>query len=702
MKENETLPKFGDWDLKNPSSATEFSIIFDKARQARKARYDHRDGNAHYKDDESVMIENLQQLVTMVLDSIHDPYPCVRWAAIHAIAVFSIYLGPHLQLQYHARVLPAIASAMDDFENPRVQAHAAIAMIKFSQDCTLDILTPYLDGMVSKLVVLLQSGTQMVQERALIALESVVHKSSEEQFQKYYDELMPCLKAILVNENCMLQAYTLECIHSVGIAVGKDKFREDFKQVAEVLLSLEGALRDTAAFTSYLRAWGRLRKCLGQDFLLYMAVGMPALLASAQPEHASSIEEIATACKVLCCIADDLKEDFFPWIEQVAPILVPLLKFNSLKVRKAVVPAMSRLLRYSKLAIEKGRDGTCLKQLSDYIVPALVNALHKEPDTRIIAYMLDALSECLQISGPLLDEIQVRSIMDEIKHVIIASSRMLEERAERIKALDFNALPLKEENEKEKEVFDQVGALLKTSVKTFDSSFLPFFDELSSYLMPLLGKDTTAEERRIAIRIFVLVAKQCREAALRFYDAYLPFLFEACNDENSDVRQAAAYGLGVCAEYVGSAIKPLIGEALSSLNAVIRHPDALHPDNVMAYDNAVSALGKICHFHRDSIDSAQVIPAWLNCLPIKGDVAEAKAVHELLSVMVERPGAELLGSNNQHLPKIVSIFTEILCAGEDLASDQTISRISNLLRHNFGWDVSCVPGIQQPWMGCFD
>lgn len=48
-------------------------------------------------------------------------------------------------------------------------------------------------------------------------------------------------------------------------------------------------------------------------------------------------------------------------------------------------------------------------------------------------------------------------------------------------------------------------------------------------------------------------------------------------------------------------------EALSRLNAVIRHPNALQSDNVMAYDNAVSALGKICHFHRDSIDSTQVV-----------------------------------------------------------------------------------------------
>ncbi|KAL4345112.1 hypothetical protein AHAS_Ahas11G0245800 [Arachis hypogaea] len=56
----------------------------------------------------------------------------------------------------------------------------------------------------------------------------------------------------------------------------------------------------------------------------------------------------------------------------------------------------------------------------------------------------------------------------------------------------------------------------------------------------------------------------------------------------------------------------------------------------MAYDNAVSALGKICQSHRDSIDFAQVIPAWLNYLPIEGDLIEAKVVHDQLCSMVER------------------------------------------------------------------
>ncbi|XP_052110944.1 uncharacterized protein LOC127742404 isoform X2 [Arachis duranensis] len=129
----------------------------------------------------------------------------------------------------------------------------------------------------------------------------------------------------------------------------------------------------------------------------------------------------------------------------------------------------------------------------------------------------------------LLDESQVRSIVDEIKQVITASSSRKRERAERTKVKDFDAEEselIKEENEQEGEVFDQVsclnsflknpsyvdcwatvfvlclyrsilwssfqniyvsqvGEILGTLIKTFKASFLPFFDELSSYLTPM-------------------------------------------------------------------------------------------------------------------------------------------------------------------------------------------------------------------------
>lgn len=57
----------------------------------------------------------------------------------------------------------------------------------------------------------------------------------QEHFQKYYDAVMPYLKAILVNasdkSNRMLRAKSMECISLVGMAVGKDKFKDDAKQV---------------------------------------------------------------------------------------------------------------------------------------------------------------------------------------------------------------------------------------------------------------------------------------------------------------------------------------------------------------------------------------------------------------------------------------------------------------------------------------
>lgn len=73
-----------------------------------------------------VMIKNLEQVVTMVLNSFQDPHPRVRWAAINAIGQLSTDLGPDLQVQYHQRVLPALATAMDDFQNPRVQVNGLL------------------------------------------------------------------------------------------------------------------------------------------------------------------------------------------------------------------------------------------------------------------------------------------------------------------------------------------------------------------------------------------------------------------------------------------------------------------------------------------------------------------------------------------------------------------------------------------------
>ena len=51
---------------------------------------------------------------------------------------------------------------MDDTANPRVQAHAAAALVNFSDDCPKTILTTYLDNIVAKLEAVLASKLREV------------------------------------------------------------------------------------------------------------------------------------------------------------------------------------------------------------------------------------------------------------------------------------------------------------------------------------------------------------------------------------------------------------------------------------------------------------------------------------------------------------------------------------------------------------
>lgn len=81
-----------------------------------------------------VMVKNLEQVLSMVLNSFRDPHPRVRWAAINAIGQLSTDLGPDLQNQFHQQVLPALAGAMDDFQNPRVQvSHIYHVLLAFCE-----------------------------------------------------------------------------------------------------------------------------------------------------------------------------------------------------------------------------------------------------------------------------------------------------------------------------------------------------------------------------------------------------------------------------------------------------------------------------------------------------------------------------------------------------------------------------------------
>ncbi|KAJ6678041.1 hypothetical protein OIU85_008610 [Salix viminalis] len=179
---------------------------------------------------------------------------------MYAVEELSKYLHPELQNHYHQKVLPALTKAMDDFSDSKIQTSIrgscneelnenglALALCKlqwityhFVENCTSNMLEPYLDQIISKLLKCLQKGKQLLKQWALSALAAIA-KSSQDRFLEYYRTVMPYLKFVMTKAKGesygLLLSETISCMTAIWTVIGKDKFSDDTQQVVQVLAS---------------------------------------------------------------------------------------------------------------------------------------------------------------------------------------------------------------------------------------------------------------------------------------------------------------------------------------------------------------------------------------------------------------------------------------------------------------------------------
>ncbi|CAK7337885.1 unnamed protein product [Dovyalis caffra] len=658
-----------------------------------------------------------------VMKMVDDMHHRVRWGAMYAVEEFSKHLHPEFQNHYHQKVLPVLTKSMDDFSDSNIQVQAAMATYYFVEDCTSNMLEPHLDEIISKLLRCLQKGKQLLKQWALSALAAIA-KSSQDQFLKYYRAVMPYLKVVMMKakgeSNGMLLSATVACITVVWTVVGKEKFGDDTQQVVELLVS---------APISNLEIHDPMR-------IERLKLTLPDDANIEEPDEsmiqikAETLVEKATACVLLRNCVAELKEGIDLWIAEVAETLVPLLSFYQHdEVRIAAVLAMPEILKSSKAAREKNHfQKSRFEKLCYDVIPALVEALDKEEVIKISAVILDSLEDCLEISGPILNTDQIKRFLDVIMDVLRTSISISEdeeslEQGERVSKKVCSSITVHWIIDSDaawlaliyirtlwlvlfltpylflEKVADQhaVGVSCLESnicIRIRGFNVIPFLIEklvgiiIFSILLKVVllnhiirVNDKTLKERKIALKIFTDVVEEFREEAFKFCESKLLLLFKACKDDEPEVQEVVAHGIGVAAAFGGSIFKPLVGEALSALNTSLGHPMAFHRDYILAHDAAISALGEIYLFHKDRINATEVFRTWLSHLPIKNNIVEAKIAHDLLCSVVDMSKEKLLFQDFAYLPKIVAIFAEILWADDDtLATEETVNRVINQLR----------------------
>ena len=391
------------------------------------------------------MRSELDNIVTMIVQHFGDPHPRVRWAAINTVGQMSTDFGPGMQTSLHQVVMPALIGVMDDASN-RVQAHAAAAVINFCEHCDREVLKPYLQPLLEKLHGLLGRNVRRVQEQAVTAVASVADVA-EEDFAPFYDGFMPALKRCCAAP----RARSTGCCAARRWSASRSsasrwarRFGGDAREVMELLIATQtGTLEpDDPQVSFLLQACARVCKCLGPDFTPYLPFVIPPLLESAQidPElhvtdaddddgagdeegmesvtvairgqghkritiRTSALEEKATACSMLHSYAAELKAGFLPYVQDVARILVPLIKFHYMDdVRTASMMAMPELLGSAVLAVQEQAAGATpelVQQLKDFMFEPIMEQLKRERDVETLTCMLQSVSELVGQSEPL-------------------------------------------------------------------------------------------------------------------------------------------------------------------------------------------------------------------------------------------------------------------------------------------------------------
>ncbi|ESO05871.1 hypothetical protein HELRODRAFT_188208 [Helobdella robusta] len=680
------------------------------------------------------MTQVLPSIVEAILPFFQDQHPRVRYAACNAIGQMSTDFAPALQKKFADKIVPGLLRVMEEnFLFPRVQAHSGAALVNFSEDCPKHILTIFLEPIMNQLECVLttkfnelvEKGNKLVLEQVVTTLASVAD-TAQEKFEVYYPKFMPCLKYIFQNATSQelrnLRGKTIECISLIGLAVGKEKFMQDCSEMMELLLKTHvdwQDLPDDDPQISYLiSAWARICKIMGRDFEPYLPLVMEPVLkaASFKPEVAlldsddmkvlendnewqfvtledqqsfgirtAGLEEKATACQMLVCYARELKGGFVEYTEQVVKIMVSHLKFYFHEgVRVAAAECLPPLLECAQI---KGPE--YLRNIWQYICPELLKAIESDPELSVKAEHMSSLSQCIELMGVncLTDELmqKLSVILNDILETHF--KRHEEKLKEKQTDEDYD-----EENESEEEndynlVLSKVSDIIHSLFGTYKELYLPNFQQLLPQFVRLISPDRPWSDRQWGLCIFDDLLEFAGPSSQMFIQYFLESMVKSITDQRPEVRQAAAYGVGVMAKFGGPAFAGTCSEVLPLLTRVIQEATSRSPENVCATENAISAVAKICRYNSSQISNMnEVLSLWLSWLPIWEDEEEAMQVYDYLCELIELNNPVVLGANNCNLPNLLKIFVQSFHLNAVSIRSETGLRIINIIRQLKGND----------------
>ena len=511
----------------------------------------------------------------------------------------------------------------------------------------------------------------------LLNVLSSFGKYEEDYFAKYLPSLFKCLEEILKN----IKEKSLDLKH----------FQATLTNLLPIIIN-----KNTELIPLFLKDIIELLKyILNQD-------------DKEEDSNINYIEDINSTLKVLSQSIEILEEKCINFIQPIEEIV---LEINTkYKNNSNFHITISNILYYfiKIISEEKSQDRNLLKKLGKNYVDIIANMLKNELKisngviltedfNKIIEYIISYMEQN-ELESMFQGIIDLFNIFEERRIGVIKKKNKKEnekEEKELNKLNDNNneeeSLSSLEEEEDEEEdlinyfnksitqleqILENFSLIIENILKYGNKNYLNnIYNVIYTKILPLLinsEQNTPLLKKyqnnlKIAANLIDDIFEYSNFNILdqAHIQKLISFLLTFTQNKKANIRQAAAYGLGIFIKLSeqNNIYPKYSNDILITLKASFemfyknKNNDILSREDGLSFDNFIAAIGKAIYYK--NLTEIKYLYFWIENLPIKYDETEMEEEHDILCEFIINNKHILYNIDEIHLYKIVKIFLEI-------------------------------------------
>ncbi|KAF9168888.1 hypothetical protein BGX20_011086, partial [Mortierella sp. AD010] len=188
-------------------------------------------------------------------------------------------------------------------------------------------------------------------------------------------------------------------------------------------------------------------------------------------------------------------------------------------------------------------------------------------------------------------------------------------------------------------------------------SFIPYAKVFIPHIAKYYKKSKPTSERSMAIGCLGEISAGMLGGVTEFTEVIFPIALKGLSDEEAEVRSNAAYTVGALCQNTNLDISSQYPNILTALYPLFQGQNL---ENVT--DNACGAVARMIMKHPNAVPVEQVLPVFIQALPLKRDYEENEPVFKLLFSLIRSQNAWVFGN----LPQVLAIFAEVLPKEDEL------------------------------------